>query len=127
MTQPLSESDLPTSGLQALVAAALQAYADAVRSGLAPIPNYITLHTAGMPHDAFLALADRMDARIQVVEPADGQTFPPYARLDLPFGAGILPTSIDADIHATCGAIDERFRSNVETHNRECVTDEKGE
>jgi hypothetical protein len=117
MTQPQRVTEAEA------VAAALQVYADAVRYGHTPTPNYLTLHTAAMPRETFLALADRTDAMIQIIEPGEGQSFMPYARLQLPFGAGILPTGIDANVHATSMLTDE-MRQDIETHNAECVIPE---
>jgi hypothetical protein len=109
------------------VAAALQVYADAVRYGHAPTPQYITLHAAGLPLDTFLALADRTDTPIRIVEPPEDAAWMPYARLELPFGAGILPTSVSAQVMATCSVTGEAMRHDIATHNAECVTEVNGQ
>lgn len=103
------------------VAAALQVYADAVRYGHAPTPNFINLHAAGLPLDTFLALADRTDAPITIIDPPADAKWHAYARLELPFGAGILPTSVDASAHATCYITGDAMRRDIATHNAECV------
>jgi hypothetical protein len=102
------------------VAAALHVYADAIRLGQTPAPNYITLHTAGMEPKTLMALADRIDAPIEIVDPSDGQDFAAYARLELSFGGDILPTSIEATVHATC-RVTEQMREDIATHNEECL------
>jgi hypothetical protein len=109
------------------VAAALQVYADAVRYGHVPTPQYITLHAAGLPVETFLALADRADASIRIVEPPEDAAWMPYARLELPFGAGILPTSISAQVMATCSITGDAIRHDIATHNAECVTEVNGQ
>jgi hypothetical protein len=102
------------------VAAALHVYADAIRLGQTPTPNYITLHTAGMDPKALMALADRIDSRIEIREPSDDAGWKAYAHIELPFGADILPTSITATVHATC-PLNERLREDIATHNDECI------
>jgi hypothetical protein len=116
----LGMTDIRISTAEA-VSAALHVYADAIRLGQVPTPNYITLHTAAMAPKAFMALADRIDALIEIVTPGDDDTWPPYARIKLPFGADILPTSITTNVHVTCSRLDERVREDIETHNDECI------
>jgi hypothetical protein len=116
MTQPLIQQVSTAER----VAAALQVYADAIRLGQTPTPNFITLHTAALPHRTFMALADQTGNRIEILNSAI-----PYARLELPFGAGILPTGITASVHATCSITSEAMRADIVTHNAECVTDKE--
>jgi hypothetical protein len=113
MTQPRQ----PLTDAEA-VAAALMVYADAVKLGQVPVPNFITLHSAALPPKAFMTLADHMGALIEIVE-LDGLATP-YARINVPFGAGILPTSIDATVRAST-VLTDAVRRDIETHNSECV------
>jgi hypothetical protein len=103
------------------VAAAFHAYADAIRLGQTPAPTHITLHAATLDPKTFMALADRMDARIEIREAVDDQRFPAYARIDLPFGGDILPNGIDAAMHATTSPLSEELRKDIATHNAECL------
>lgn len=121
MTQPVAPPG-PTDR----VAAAFQVYADAIRYGHAPIPNYITLHTAGCDFETFMALADHHAATITiVVPPEDDATWSAYAFFNLPFGEGILPDSVRARVHVTTAVgPDARRRKDIAAHNAECVTDE---
>jgi hypothetical protein len=109
----LGMTDIRISTAEA-VSAALHVYADAIRLGQVPTPNYITLHTAAMAPKAFMALADRIDALIEIVTPGDDDTWPPYARIKLPFGADILPTSITTNVHVTCSRLDERVGLRID-------------
>jgi hypothetical protein len=103
-----------------LVAAAFLIYADAIRLGQTPAPNFITLHTAAMDPKDLMALADRTDARIEIEEPPDGRKWLAYARVALPFGGDILPDGIHANVHATC-PLTEQLRKDIITHNDECI------
>jgi hypothetical protein len=103
-----------------LVAAAFLIYADAIRLGQTPTPNYITLHTAAMDPKDLMALADRIDARIEIKEPSDGAEWKAYACIGLPFGGDILPDGITALVHATC-PLTEQLRKDITTHNDECI------
>lgn len=108
------------------VAAALQVYADAIRLGQTPAPNYITLHAAALPRDQFLRFADLTDAPIEVVtyQRSDDGHHSGYARVSLPFGSGILPDDVYVAIHATCTDTSDAARQLYDTHNRECIVEE---
>lgn len=103
------------------VAAALHVYADAIRLGQTPTPNYITLHAAGLDPKTFMALADRIDARIEIREAQDDQRFSAHACIELPFGGDILPNGIYATVHATTCPLSEELRKDIATHNAECL------
>lgn len=116
MTQPMAPSRTDR------IAAALQVYADAIRYGHLPAPDFITLHTAAMPFKTFMALADQRAAKITIVEPGDENKWQAYARIDVPFGEGILPASVQANAHATSSVGDDaRRREDIATHNAECL------
>jgi hypothetical protein len=113
MMKPMSNSDR--------LAAALQVYADAIRLDQVPAPNYLNLHTAAMTWAAFMALADRLGARITINEPGEASWIA-YASIALPFGAGILPDDIRARVVAsTSVGVDQDKRIAIADHNAWCA------
>lgn len=118
MTQPQASSHTDR------IAAAFQVYADAIRYGHTPVPDYISLHTVAAPFKTFMALAEQVAAKITIVEPLDGKTWTAYARVNLPFGDGILPAGVSVDVKVTTSVgNDERMRQDIATHNAECVSE----
>ena len=111
MTTPQAPTD------RDLIAAALHVYADAIRLFQVPPPNFITTHAAGLPFDQFMRLAGHFDATIRVVEPAEDDTWHPYAVIDLPFGRDLLPSHIHATVKATTGLPDTQRRASFDAHN----------
>lgn len=107
------------------ISATLHTYADAIRIGQVPAPDYITLHAANLPFDQFMTLADHHDVPVEIIEPEPhkGQHWLPYARITLPFPT-ITTGGLDFKSVTTSsmGKLTDQRREAIAAHNHRHAT-----
>lgn len=117
MTQPNTPTDAER------ICAILSSHAQAIRIGMVPAPNSITVWTHNVSAAELLKHADRNALPITIME-AEERGFKGHALIKITPGADLLPASVYYFEHTVASwDLSDKARAEYAAHNADCVGD----
>lgn len=102
---------------QNATAAALRTLAQGIKNSLFLVPTNIDVWHHGVPLETFMAIADGLDAKINMHEKNDLSPGHVSIKSNFPTDGGSRIT-----IYYLCNDLSDKARQDYATHNTECVT-----